>query len=55
MSDTARMANTPLARLDEGRTISIVVLGCALEQLLCALLHHLHPGLSGLAELAGST
>lgn len=31
MSDTARLTNTPLARLNEGRTISILVLGCALS------------------------
>ena len=31
MSDTARMVDRPLARADEARTISIVVLGCALS------------------------
>ena len=31
MSDAARVTNTPLARLDEGRTLSILVLGCALS------------------------
>jgi hypothetical protein len=31
MSDSARLTNTPLARLDEKRTISILVLGWALS------------------------
>ena len=31
MSDSACLTNTPLARLDEKRTISILVLGCALS------------------------